>query len=108
MTEAEPDRLLGAILAGRYRLVRKLGEGGMGAVYSATHASGGQFAVKVIHADVTARMAKALPRFLQEARASSAVSSHNVVPVVDAGTDDTLRVPFLVMPLLDGKDVEHL
>src|SRR4051812_49102413 len=108
MMGAAHDRLLGAVLAGRYRLVRKLGEGGMGAGYAADHVSGGRFAVKILHADVAGRMATAVPRFLQEARTSSTVNSHNVVPVVDAGTDAAIGVPFLVMPLLDGRDLEQV
>src|SRR5262249_471986 len=68
------DRLLGTTLAGRYRLVRELGRGGMGAVYEAQDQSGKRFAIKVV-LDKANQSPDALRRFVREARASTEIVS---------------------------------
>ena len=70
-----PDPLLGASVAGRYKIVRKLGEGGMGAVYLAMHTIlEKQVALKVLHGEF-ARKPDLVDRFMQEAKAASRVSA---------------------------------
>ena len=101
--DAQPlTKLPGTLLInGRYRLERRLGRGGMGAVYSATDAVLERpVAVKVIR---TERVAAAdLPaRFRHEARAAASFAHSHVVRVYDFGVDRAGR-PFLVMELLDG------
>jgi eukaryotic-like serine/threonine-protein kinase len=97
----------GSIVAGRYRIVREIGRGGMGAVYVVEHVNtGGQWALKVMlsgHLDY-----QKAARFKREARASAKVTSEHVVKVTDADTAPELSdAPFLVMELLDGEDLEQ-
>ncbi|HEY4121583.1 MAG TPA: serine/threonine-protein kinase [Byssovorax sp.] len=99
------DRLTGARLGGRYLVGAKLGEGGVGAVFAATderdHAD---VALKVL-LDDTAREAAIVTRFFQESRASAALASSHVTRTLDAGVDEALGVPFLVMERLVGSDL---
>jgi hypothetical protein len=91
----------GAELEGRYRILRRLGEGGMGTVYEAEHtALGRRIAIKVLHAHV-AKMPDAVKRFAREARAAAEIGHPNIVEVFDTGTH--LGEPFLVMELLRGE-----
>jgi len=88
-------------LAGRYRLERRRGHGGMGAVYEATdQALGRRVAVKVIREEFVHSTAAA-QRFAREARAAGAFDHPNVVTVHDYGVEGGTRA-FLVMELLDG------
>jgi serine/threonine-protein kinase len=95
------------VVAGRYRLDRLLGIGGMGAVYVATHlALGRTYALKILHqvyiadSDITAR-------FMREARAATQTGHPNIIDVVDVGTTEEGEA-FLVMELLDGLDLGQL
>src|SRR5262249_47245559 len=72
-THRESETLVGALLAGRYQLIRPLGKGGMGAVYEAVNQVGKHLAVKVILADADERTPEALARFSREARAASEI-----------------------------------
>ncbi len=89
------------MLAGRYRLLEQLGEGGMGSVWKAEHLLlHSQVAIKIIDPDV-ARLEFNLARFLREAKTLATLRSPNVVQVLDFGSDaDT---PYLVMELLEGQ-----
>lgn len=96
MTQAVPR-----LLAGRYRLDRRLGEGGMGTVYAARDIRGNRdAAVKVIRAEQLADRT-ALSRFRREARLTARLGHPNAVAVYDYGE---LRPggAFLVMELLSG------
>ena len=89
----------GALVAGKYRLVRQIGEGAMGVVWSvANETTGGLVALKLLvrpEADLRARM-------LREARAVCAIRHRNVLQVHDVGQTDA-GDPFLVMELLTGE-----
>jgi serine/threonine protein kinase len=89
---------------GGYRVVRRLGQGGMGVVYLVDDPLGNrQVAIKMMHARHAAD-AGARARFLREARSAMAVENDHVVAVYQVGVDrDT---PFLVMPLLRGESLE--
>ncbi len=93
------------VLAGRYRLGRVLGRGGMGTVYAAhDEVLGRDVAVKVL--DLTASDATAMARFTREARALASVQHPHIVAVHDFGTDASTA--WLVMPLLPGPDLQTL
>ncbi|MDC0744041.1 serine/threonine-protein kinase [Polyangium mundeleinium] len=93
------------LIGGRYRIERRLGAGGMGAVYEATDTQGGaRVAVKVVTAEV-ARNELLLSRFEREVRAARALSTPHVVRAIDAGRDGDEGLPFLVMEVLEGEDV---
>ncbi|HTV17815.1 MAG TPA: protein kinase [Polyangiaceae bacterium] len=91
----------GATLAGRYRLLEQLGEGGMGSVWKAEHLLlHSHVAVKIIDPDV-ARLEFNLARFLREAKTLATLRSPHVVQVLDFGSD--AETPYLVMELLHGQ-----
>jgi len=90
------------VLSSKYRLSRLLGEGGMGAVYEATHeVLGTRVAVKVLHQDL-ARRSGLIERFLQEAMVAARIQSENVVHVMDVERSSE-GYAFMVMELLQGE-----
>ncbi|MCZ7684938.1 MAG: serine/threonine protein kinase [Sandaracinaceae bacterium] len=103
MTPA-PDPNLGALLAGRYRLLAALGEGGTGTVYDARDERVERpVAVKLLHEHL-ARRPSHLARFEREALAAGRIGSEHIVAVTDFGQDERGRA-FLVMERLKGRDV---
>jgi hypothetical protein len=93
----------GAVLAGKYTLERKLGQGGMGAVWRAEHRElRSPVAIKVIDQQI-AGSADALARFLREAQSAAALRSPHVVQILDYGTDR--GVPYIAMELLEGESL---
>ncbi|MFO0609388.1 MAG: serine/threonine-protein kinase [Polyangiales bacterium] len=94
----------GTLLAGRYEVTRRLGEGGMGAVYAARHAGLDRpVAVKVLRAAFGGDRT-AVERFRKEARVLATLRHRHVVEVLDFG-DDAGRL-YLVMELLDGESLQ--
>jgi eukaryotic-like serine/threonine-protein kinase len=97
-----------AVVAGRYRVLRELGRGGMGQLYVVEHVhTGEQLALKVLafHGSTSA---VAIERFKREARAPVKIKSEHVVRVIDADVAPELDGrPFLVMELLEGSDLEQ-
>jgi tRNA A-37 threonylcarbamoyl transferase component Bud32 len=92
------------LLTDRYRLERRLGQGGMGTVYEATDtALERRVAAKVIRQDLVGS-AEAAQRFQREARATAAFAHPNVVTVHDVGVATGTRA-FLVMELLNGTNL---
>lgn len=103
LTERLAMRLEAALLSGRYRLVKRIGGGGMGEVYLAYHASLRRpCAVKVLKAGIDSRQARA--RFEREAAAASSLRHPNTIAVFDYGTTHDGH-PYYVMELLEGEDV---
>ena len=101
--EASDDPWIGTRL-GSYRLVHRLGEGGMGAVYLAERADGAfeqQVAIKVVRTP-GARRAEALERFRQEQRILAALVHPGIARLIDAGLSPEGQ-PYLVMELVDGE-----
>lgn len=93
----------GEILAGKYRVDRVIGQGGMGIVVAATHEQLRQrvaikFLLKGARGDV-------VTRFLREARAAAKLRSEHVARVLDVGELPT-GSPFMVMEFLEGSDLE--
>jgi serine/threonine-protein kinase len=95
---------VGEVLAGRYRVVRLIGQGGMGAVYEAQHTTvGRRFAVKFLRPELSLRP-DLLARFRREALTVGALESENIVSVVDCGEAND-GLPYIVMELLAGEDL---
>ncbi|MBL9102031.1 MAG: serine/threonine protein kinase [Myxococcales bacterium] len=103
--EALPEmHLEGKILADRYRIVRRIGDGGMATVYLAEHTSiEKQCAIKVLNI-AYAHQQEAVDRFLREARAASRIQHENIVDITDFGRAPNGSV-FFVMELLAGEDL---
>jgi len=99
--------MIGSVLAERYQIIDRLGEGGMATVYRGEHmAIRKPCAIKVLHPE-EAHKDDIVERFLQEARAASVIDHENVVEITDFGrTEDNLV--FLVMELLDGEDLADM
>jgi hypothetical protein len=98
---------VGEIIAGRYELVRRLGAGGMGAVYEARHLLvGRRFALKLLHAEY-AQQPSMLTRFQREARAAGSLENEHIAAVTDFGFAAD-GAPYLVMERLEGEDLAAL
>lgn len=92
----------GTVLAGRYRVGRLLGKGGMGQVYEATQLSMQRtVALKTLHPRLL-QDADHLGRFYREAKAASLLEGPNIVRVYDFGVDDATATPFIIMELVRG------
>lgn len=108
LTEADELGLIGQKLHGRYLVKRLLGKGGMGSVYEVEANGGERLAAKVVSAGVQGATPATLQRFARESKASSAINSLNVVRTVDAGCDDELGFPYIIMELLHGVDLSSV
>lgn len=97
----------GTVLGGKYRVDGVIGRGGMGVVLAARHLQLDQpVALKVMLPEYS-RHPEAVARFLREARAAVRVRDEHVARVTDVGETDS-GVPFMVMELLEGTDLESL
>ncbi len=97
----------GEVLAGKYRIEKVVGEGGMGVVFAARHVALDQvFAVKVLLTD-SLKGDDVVERFVREAQAAARLQSEHVARVMDAGSLEN-GVPFLAMEYLEGCDLEEL
>jgi len=97
---------VGAVIGGRYRLLAKVGSGGMGTVYKVEHVRMGKvMAMKLLHGDLS-RDQTMIRRFNREARAVSRLTSTNTVQVFDYGRSDGLV--YIVMEYLHGRDLGEL
>ena len=98
----------GSIFAGRYRVVRAIASGGMGAVYEVIHIdTERRRALKVMRKEVVSNP-DLQRRFRQEAKVAARINSEYVVDVPDAGIDETTGSPFLIMELLEGEELSQL
>jgi serine/threonine-protein kinase len=109
MTEEKDTIEPGRVVASRYRIERRLGQGGMGAVYEVEHQVTGQhLALKVLDPKL-AKDTVMLERFRRESRAPARIDSDHVVKVTDADVAPELGgAPFLVMELLRGQSFDQL
>jgi eukaryotic-like serine/threonine-protein kinase len=102
-----PDNLVGQTIFGDYHIRKKLGEGGMGAVFLAENKSIDQrLAIKVLHGDA-AQNAELVERFNREARAISRLTNQNIIRVFVFGrTPEGLL--YLAMEFVEGKPLRDL
>ena len=99
--QPSPDRFVGRMI-GRFRLIEKIGEGGMGVVFRAERADGEfvqQVAIKLI--DAPLRSADALRSFRTERQMLANLHHPNIVTLLDGGVTDEGQA-FLVMECIDG------
>jgi serine/threonine-protein kinase len=99
----------GTVIAGRYRVERQLGQGGMGHVFLVQHVhTDERLALKLLRSTVVLDQTM-LDRFRREARTPARIDSDHVVRVTDADVAAELgNVPFLVMEYLRGEDLQHV
>jgi serine/threonine protein kinase len=98
------DPLIGTVISERYRIIRKLGEGGMGAVYLAEHVFiEKKVALKVLAPEL-ARRHDLSARFLQEAKSASRIGQENVIDISDFGQSPDGHV-YIAMEYLNGADL---
>lgn len=98
---------LGEVVAGKYRIEREIGRGGMGIVFAATHlALDRLIAIKVMKHELL-QDEQALQRLLLEARAAAKIQSEHVARVLDVETLPS-GIPYIVMEYLDGQDLGAL
>lgn len=97
---------IGKLFAGRYRILKSVGRGGMADVYLANDLilEGEEVAIKVLRTNYQTDQV-AVTRFQREARAMAELSHPNIVSIRDIGEEDGQQ--FLVMEYVDGSDLKH-
>jgi len=103
---AVTDTLIGTLFDGRYRILRKLGSGGMANVYLAEDEDlGRRVAIKILN-DRYANDEAFTERFRREAKSAAALSHPNIVSIYDRGTADGR--PYIAMEVIEGRSLKEL
>ncbi|MBI5502825.1 MAG: protein kinase [Deltaproteobacteria bacterium] len=103
----EEDPFLNQVIGGKYRVEKKIGEGGMGKIYLGRHVTlGKRFAIKTLHADFT-RNTEALERFRREAITTAQLEHPHILGMADMDQMDD-GTAYIVMEFLDGKEMRSL
>jgi serine/threonine protein kinase len=98
---------VGEVVGSQFRILRKLGEGGMGAVYLAEQMEmDRKVVVKVLHPELTAMNPSAIERFRREAKAVAQLNHPNIVQVFVFGHADNGQL-YLAMEYIEGRDLAH-
>jgi eukaryotic-like serine/threonine-protein kinase len=107
--DAGASSVIGQQIAGKYELIRLVGQGGMGAVYEGRNiVTLKRCAVKLLLSPDLAALPHVVKRFFREAQASSVVESEHIVQIFDSGADPRTGFPYMVMELLQGEDLEGM
>jgi len=106
--EEEPsDSMIRRAMAGRYRIIEKIGEGGMGRVYKAEHLKMKRItAIKILSTDL-AHNPEFVARFQREAQMASNINHPNAVSIYDFGEADN-DIVYLAMEYLNGESLSHI
>jgi eukaryotic-like serine/threonine-protein kinase len=103
--ETDPVEMIGRLISGRYRLIAPLGEGGMATIWRAVDEQlDREVAVKLLRPQFSSD-AGFSARFKQEARSAGGLSHPNIVSVYDYGTDGADGDQYIVMELIEGRDL---
>src|SRR5688572_16518934 len=107
--DLDEDRIIGSLLEGKWRLVKRIGRGGMGQVFQVVHARMGIVkCVKILRPGADEVLVK---RFEREVRLAQQLRHPNVIRIDDFGVDtemDPQGVPFYIMEFIDGKSLREL
>jgi eukaryotic-like serine/threonine-protein kinase len=97
----------GDVIAGKYRIVRVIGEGGMGIVAEAVHQTLDQRVAIKFHRPQASASAESVARFVREAKSAAQIKSEHVVRVTDVAVLEG-GDPYFVMEYLEGRDLDNL